>query len=127
MRYAFLQFPILGQGSVGAAVATECAAEQGRFWEYHGALFEAAASQGRAVFSGEGLVGLAGEQGLDGDQFQSCFTEGRGLDLIRADAEAVAALGVRSTPTIFINDVAYVGLKTFDFYRARIEEALSNQ
>lgn len=123
----FLQFPILGDGSVRAAVATECAAEQGKFWEYHDALFEAAGSQGSNAFTIEGLVGLASEVGLEMERFGSCFTEGQTLDRVRADFEAAAALGARSTPTIFINDVAYVGVRPLDFYSARIEEALSKQ
>lgn len=123
----FLHFPILGDGSLFAAMATECAAEQGKFWEYHDALFEAAESQGSKVFTFEGLVGLASEVDVEMESFRSCFTEGQTLDRVRADFEAAAALGIRGTPTIFINDVAYAGLRPFDFYSARIEEALSKQ
>ena len=122
VRYSIIQFPILGEGSVRAAVATECAAEQDRFWEYHDALYEASGQQGRTVFNADALVGLAGDLGLDADRFGSCFTEGRPLDQIREDSDAAVALGVRSTPTIFINDVRYQNYRTFEHMSAQIEK-----
>jgi protein-disulfide isomerase len=122
VRYSIIQFPILGAGSVRAAVATECAAEQDHFWEYHDALYEASGQQGSSVFNLDPLVGLAGDLGLDTDRFESCFTEGRPIDQIQEDSDAVTAMGVRSTPTIFINDVRYQGHRTFELMSARIEE-----
>lgn len=126
MRYLFLQYPVLGVGSVRAAIAAECSAAQGRFWDYHKALFQAAEREGRSVFSGGRLVTLAGEIGLDVDRLVRCSTEQRRLDAVWADLEAAIALGAGSTPTIFINGTAYEGVRTFDFYRTRIEEILAN-
>jgi protein-disulfide isomerase len=59
---------------------------------------------------------------LDADRFESCYTEGRPIDQLRADSDAARALGVRSTPTIFINDMRYQSRRTFEYMSARIEE-----
>lgn len=125
VRYAFIQFPILGEASVRAAIASECAAGQGKFLEYHDALYEQSQAKGEALFTGEGLLALAGEQGLDTAGFSACLTDGRTLANLRTDAAAATALGVQGTPSIFINDVMYPGLRDIAFYEQVIEAALS--
>ena len=127
MRYVFLQFPILGEGSVKAAIATECAANQGKFWEYHDALFEASGKQGRGVFVKDGLVGVADDMHLDTGKFTECLTDGSTVDGLKTDSGDAVALGVRGTPTIFINDVLYQGPRSFEAMSDRIEEALSGK
>jgi len=125
VRYGFIQFPILGEASVRAAIAAECAGEQGKFLEYHNALFEEGETQGEALFTGEGLVGLAQDMGLDSDEFSTCLTDGRTLEDLQADKNAATAMGVRATPTIFINDVLYEGLRDIEFYKQKIDELLN--
>ena len=117
----------MGEGSLRAAVAIECSGAQGRFWDYYEALFKALEQEGGIAVSVKRLVELADEIGLDLDLLANCSIEQGSLDAIRGDLEAAIDLGkgpVR-TPTIFINGTAYEGLRTFDFYRARIDEALA--
>ena len=83
--------------------------------------------EGGIAVSVKRLVELADEIGLDLDLLANCSIEQGSLDAIRGDLEAAIDLGkgpVR-TPTIFINGTAYEGLRTFDFYSARIDEALA--
>ena len=40
VRFVYRHFAFLGEESVWAAEASECAAEQGKFWEYHDILYE---------------------------------------------------------------------------------------
>jgi len=108
-------------------MAAECAAEQGKFWEYHDELYRRSATEGSSLFTGQGLIDLAGDLGFEQERFGSCLTEGRRLDELRADSEAATALGVRSVPTIFINDVQYQGPRTFESMSARIEEILAKK
>ena len=64
--------------------------------------------------------------GLDVTQLDICYTDQKHLNAIRSDLEGALELGkgpVR-TPTVFINDTAYTGFQTFDFYKTRIEKAL---
>lgn len=124
VHYAFIQFPILGEASVRAAIAAECAANQGKFLEYHDALFEQSQAKGEALFTGEGLVALAGEQGLETTEFSTCLTDDQTVDALRADYAAAIALGVQGTPAIFINDVMYPGARAIEFYTQEIAKAL---
>ena len=127
MRYGVIQFPILGEASVLAAVASECAAEQGEFWEYHDRLYERSATEGAIRYTLQGLSDLAEDLGLEREQFSSCMFEGRPLDHLKADWEIAVSLGIGSTPTVFIDDVQYQGLRSFELMSARIEELLADR
>ena len=127
MRYAFLQFPILGQGSVRAAVAAECAGEQGKFDEYHHELFTAIQRNGPTITAPDGLAGVASGLGIEMQGFNACLDEGKAFDLVRADYEAASAAGVRATPTTIINGTLHEGAGAFSFYAARIDAALGRK
>src|SRR5262245_24502184 len=81
-----------------AAAAAECAGRQGRFWEYHDALFEHQKSLDR-----DSLFRYARDLGLDITAFRTCLDDPGTMGSIAADVDAGARLGVESTPTIFIN------------------------
>ena len=50
----------------------------------------------------------AGGDGLTPDQAQACFADDKALDKVLADVQSGQTLGVRQTPTLFINDQNYV-------------------
>ena len=127
MRYAYLQFPILGQGSVRAAVASECAGVQGKFDEYHHELFATIQRNGPTITAPDGLALVASGLGLEMQSFNACLNEGKALDLVQADAQAARAAGVRVTPTTIINGTLYEGARDFSFYAARIDAALAGK
>jgi protein-disulfide isomerase/uncharacterized membrane protein len=81
-----------------AARAAECAAQQGKFWEYHDLLFE-----NQSMLSRDALFAFARDTGLDIARFRTCLDDPATLDLVREDVRAGIALGVESTPTIFID------------------------
>ncbi len=82
-----------------AAVAAECAAEQGRFWEYHSILFDKQGQLGR-----EYLIRYASDLGLDKDRFISCLASDAPRLRVQRDIEDGQRAEIDSTPTIFIND-----------------------
>lgn len=81
-----------------AAVAAECAADQGQFWAYHDLLFENQKELGRPF-----LLAYAERLGLDIPRFTSCLASDAARARVMADTRAAAALGVESTPTVFLN------------------------
>jgi protein-disulfide isomerase/uncharacterized membrane protein len=81
-----------------AAMASECAAEQDRFWPYQHALFAHQGALGRPQ-----LLEYARTAGLDLAAFDSCLGSERARERVRQDTELGARLGVQSTPTIFLN------------------------
>jgi protein-disulfide isomerase len=106
LRFVFRHFPqysVHPHASI-AAEAAEAAAEQGKFWQMHEALFERQAILGEVDF-----VHLAGRLGLEIYRFQSAMGSDAHRRRIRSDSENGAKSGVTRTPTLFINDVRYEG------------------
>ncbi len=80
-----------------AALAAECAGEQGKFWEFADDLFANQDSLSTSFYSG-----LATKFGLNISKFNDCVSSGKYLDKIRAQAQSGGAAGVTGTPGSFI-------------------------
>ncbi len=107
-----------------AAIAAECAGEQGKFWEFHDKIFENQGSLGDASYKqwAEGL-------GLNTEQFNSCVDSEKYSGEVDKDFSDGAALGVSGTPTFFIGKrnsapVKLVGAQPFDAFKAVINPLL---
>jgi len=87
-----------------AASAAECAAQQEKFWQYARLLFEH-----QPNFSAADLRRYADEVGIDATKFSACLESGEGRARVEGDVKAAATLGVRSTPTLFINGRRFQG------------------
>ncbi len=81
-----------------AAQASLAANEQGKFWEYHTKLFENYQS-----INDDKLVQIAGELKLDMDKFQSDMNLPNIQRIISRDMQNGRRIGVKGTPTIFMN------------------------
>jgi protein-disulfide isomerase len=103
-----------------AAAASECAAAQGRFWEYHDVLFEHQSALGR-----DHLVRYADDLGLDRARFLACLDSDAPRVAVRSDVAAAEKLGIKSTPTFFLNGRVLRGaLESDKFeYAIRLERA----
>jgi protein-disulfide isomerase len=105
--------------AVAAAQAYEEAYAQGRGWEYAEAVLARAEDLGAA---GEPLlVEIAGELGLDAEEFDTALIDGRHLLVVDADLAEGKAIGVTGTPTYVIAGERLDGGKSQDGLRARIE------
>lgn len=122
MGYAHLAF--LGQGSLNSAAATECADEQGKFWLYHDYLFEQWDSSVRGDFSKANLKELAADLNLDQNAFNECLDSGRTEALVFQDTNMARQLGVRSTPSFFINGRRLQGALPFQNFQELIDSML---
>jgi protein-disulfide isomerase len=123
LKIEWRDFPYLGQESVNAALAARAAQEQGKFWEYHDALYRNQGSVNSGTFSNENLVALAEEAGLDAESFESDLTSGKYERAISQDLQEGQRLGISGTPTFFINDRALVGAQPIEAFEEAIEEA----
>jgi protein-disulfide isomerase len=81
-----------------AAIASECAARAGKFWEYHDLLFGAQDQLAR-----EQLIAKAERLGIPRESFVACLDDPAARSLVLSDTGAGAKLGVKSTPTLVIN------------------------
>lgn len=97
-RYVVVNLPLaMHPHAVPAAEAAECAAEQGKYWEMHDALF---ARQSELAATNYGLVAAA--LGVDVGKFDACLQADAALARVKADAALASRLGVKATPTSFI-------------------------
>ena len=113
----FRHFPIRGDAAVYAAVAVECAANQGAFWPLHDRFM----ANDETLFTEAGLRRQINFEGLDADQFWTCLTEGHTLPLVRASYDEGASRDVPGTPTVFVNDEQVDA--TFEAIEAAVNEA----
>jgi len=89
------------------AAATECAHEQGKFWELHDRIFQ----QG-SQYKVADLEADAARAGLNVPAFHACIQSGRGLEAVKRDIAEGTRLGVTSTPTYVINGLLIPGIMT---------------
>lgn len=103
-----------------AALASECAAEQDKFWEYHDKIFE-----NQASLSAANLKVWAGDLGLDQDQFDGCLDSRKYIDRVTADLREGSAAGVRGTPGFILNGQLISGAQPYSVFQAAFDAALS--
>ena len=92
-----------------ASIFAECAADQGKFWMFNDVLFKSQKSWSVMLAVDAYFSELAVSMGLDGTRLSACVNSpGAGLK-INKDIEEGKKLGVKSTPTFFINGKMVVG------------------
>jgi protein-disulfide isomerase len=102
-HYIVVDSIVGGNESQRAAEASECANEQGEFWNYHKMLFANWNGEGEGAFVDRRLKVFAETLGLDTQKFNQCFDSGRYAGEVRADTRLGQSLGVTGTPTVFVN------------------------
>ncbi len=101
-----------------ALQAAEFAREQGRFTEFHPALFSAYFSQGLDIGDLDVLSVIAGNAGLDAVAMKNALQSGKYLSTLAQSQEDAARLGVTGVPTFFIQDKkTIVGAQPLDIFR----------
>ncbi len=123
VRFGYLHFAFLGPESQWAGEASECAADQDAFWEYHDKLFDSQSGENQSAFNKDNLKRFATELGLDTRAFGECLDSGKYTSLVQNETRAAQSLGVRSTPTFLLNGKPIVGAQPFEVFQQPIEEA----
>ena len=103
-----------------AAEAAEAAREQGKYWEYVHVLMQNQSSLGV-----EKLKSIAAELGLDRVRFNSALDSGKFAELVQRDVEDGLKVGVKGTPTVFVNG-RRVTAKNYDELKASVDTALKS-
>ncbi len=121
VRLVHLDFPLENHpGAVPAARAARCAAEQGRFWDYHRSLMTEKGS-----LDEKDLARRAASLKLDGGDFAECLASDRHLETIRAELEQGSDLGVTGTPAYFINGRMISGARPLAAFTEIIDAELA--
>ena len=120
VRFVYRDFVFYGPISLQAAISAECAHEQGVFWLYHDRLFEQQDNLNAKLF-----FALAEELNLDVRAFARCASDPDVEDEVKADTADGQALGVRGTPTFYINGRVLVGAQSVNTFADIIDEELA--
>lgn len=86
------------RNAFGAAKAAVCADRQGRFWDYHDALF-----RDKQDLSPRGLVSVAEAQGLELGPFEACLRAKETGAAVETDRALARRARVTGTPMLFVN------------------------
>jgi protein-disulfide isomerase len=122
IRVVFKDFPI-GQLHPQAAKAHEaarCAADQGKFWEYHKLLFA-----GSPQTTTDQLTGIAQRAGMDMSRFEPCLGQAMHRAAVQQDVDEGTKLGVAATPTFFINGRPIAGAQPLETFVRVIDDELA--
>jgi protein-disulfide isomerase len=120
VRFGYQHFIVLGPGSQAAAEASECAAEQGAFWDYHDLLYDPEA-RGNRGFEKDNLKQFAAELGLDTSAFDTCLDSGTYASVVRTETAMIQSLGARGTPAFLINGQPLAGAQPFEVFQGIIK------
>ena len=125
LTYRYFPLVSIHPNAAAAAEAAEAAALQGRFWEFHDALFarqaawtDLAASDAAAAFED-----VATEVGLDIPRWRSDAASSAVADAVASDRRNAEELHLSGTPTIFVNGVRYGGPLNSEALRRAVESA----
>jgi protein-disulfide isomerase len=122
LRWRFRDFPLPShQYSRYAALAAQCAGEQGKFWEMHDQLFD----NHQWAQTGRNPSGLfrqfAGAIGLSLDKYDACMDGQRYAGRVEASLEEGAALGVNGTPSFFVNGKPFTSHNASDDFKSLVD------
>jgi protein-disulfide isomerase len=122
VRIVFRHLPLdtIHDRAKPAAVASHCAGNQDKFWDYHDVLFD----NNRAL-SDEDLERYAADMGLDMEAFKQCVSDPESHQIVDNDAVAAASLGLTGTPAFFVNGIPLTGAQPLEKFSAIIDEELA--
>lgn len=129
VRMVFRDFPLgFHQKAIPAAIAANCAGEQGKYWEVHNFLFQNPDKLGT-----EYVLNASDELGLDKAKLTTCMNDKSKEKEITEDFKAGQEYGVRGTPSYFIgkttddneiNGVFVRGAQPYSVFKEHIESIL---
>ncbi len=121
VAWVFRHFPLSFHAEARpSALASECAAEQGKFWEFGDEMFENQSKLGDDFYSE-----VASDLGLDMTQFNDCYESEKYAAVVDADQASGTAAGVSGTPATFVNGVLVSGAIPYSTLKDAIEQELN--
>ena len=85
-------------------MASECANQQGKFWEYHDKVFAVWSGENVGAYTKAKLKQYAVDIVPDTATFNQCVDSDKTMSVIQADVAEATRMGVQGTPTFFINN-----------------------
>lgn len=118
VKIIYRDYP-LRDGSMNLAMAGRCAGEQGLFWLMHDKLF-----QNQGVSMDEEMIELAKQIGADVKKFEQCQKDKKYTVSIQKDYLDGQDLGIKGTPTWFINGYKVEGDIPYSMFIDTVEKLI---
>ncbi len=120
VRMVYRDFPLgFHDRAIPAAVAANCAGEQGKYWEMHNRLMDDQQDLAEATFQS-----YAKELELDLGKFETCRADPAQTAEVKADMDDGQKAGVSGTPAFFINGIMLSGAQPFEQFQTIIDKEL---
>lgn len=125
MEFVFKHLPLgMHEQAINAALASECANEQGKFWDYADRLF-ARQNEWSATTGTNTFKSYASALGLNYGQFSQCLDSQKYADKVKTDMTEANDFGISGTPAVFIGDQFKNGAMDSKTLKGFIEEELN--
>ncbi|MCC6643653.1 DsbA family protein [Candidatus Peregrinibacteria bacterium] len=126
VKYVYKHFPLnIHPQAPAAALASECALDQNKFWEMHDKLFENQDRWSGNPSHGDIFKQLAADIGLDQAKFNQCYDQATYKNNVDVDYNEAITNGFRGTPTFYINDQLIVGAQDTKVFTDAIDALLN--
>jgi protein-disulfide isomerase len=120
IRLVYRDFPLpIHPLAPKAAEASQCAEDQGKYWEMHDKLFSV---DGKLEV--DSLKKYARDISLDGDKFDKCLDSGDKAKVVAEHHKAGEGLGVTGTPAFFVNGRQITGAQPLDEFKKLVDAEL---
>jgi protein-disulfide isomerase len=114
--------------SIAASNAAYCAVDEGRFLDFHKALYDVQSSAENSGFlNDKNLIAIGKKVGISSQEFADCITNKSKLVNVAAATDSMSRYGVRGTPTTLINGKVWERQSpSFDVneFKAAVEAAI---
>ena len=124
IKFVYRDFPLttIHANAEKAAEATECADEQGKYWEYHDLLWTK-----QEALDVSSLKSYAAGLGLDTAAFDECLDSGKYASEVEKNLQDGVSYGVQGTPAFLINGLLVPGALPFASFKTVLDAALAGQ
>ncbi len=123
LQVLYKHYPLnFHKNAMPAAKASVAAGKQGKFWEMHDKIMEK-----YNALSDQYYLDSAAELGLDIEQFKADMADPSTQAMVNEDMQLAGRSGVRGTPTFFIGGKKASGPRSFEAYKAIIEEEIAKK
>jgi protein-disulfide isomerase len=127
VRLAFRHYPMDSDRSLTAAMASECAAQSGRFWAMHDVLYGWRAVSTTQVVQFDLARQLALGAGVPPRAYDACMSSRSVMALVERDLLDAHAAGVTRAPAIFVNGAYVDGIVDYARLRAMVLNAAASE
>ena len=122
LRVEWRDLAQISETSPLAAQAGRAAAKQGKFWEFHDAVYAAADPKGHPAYTEDSLVDFAKKAGVaDLSKFRTDMTAAETVKAVSESTQHVHSIGIQGTPFMIVGETYINGYKDADYMTAVVK------